>query len=287
MSYVQIRYSGFVLSGNSELQSLTTGGTGTGTVLDHIQSFNSSDDGAEFFGGSVNMKYFVSIGADDDNLDTDTGVKANFQYILAIQRQGAGDSMIEADSDNTLDANTPRQNTRLANFTFIQRNNTGNLSAILLRGGTDYTLANGVIVSPNTSCLRISRPQTISATVDPAIDEAGAPLIRSVVAQCGTPKFRGDNGVAEAQVAAVFGTGANNNNDAFTPSLTSLFVNGASETAVTAFNASTLNAFFDATTYVGAVRDANDTWYAGWTCNSATATLGTSISGLCTSLPTF
>ena len=52
MSYVQIRYSGFILSGNNELQSLTTGGTGSGTVLDHIQSFNSSDDGAEFFGGA-------------------------------------------------------------------------------------------------------------------------------------------------------------------------------------------------------------------------------------------
>ncbi len=234
------------------------------------------------------MKYFVSIGADDDNLDTDTGVKANFQYVLAVQRQGAGDSMIEADSDNALDGNTPRQNTRVANFTFIQRNNTGNLTAILLRGGTDYTLANGVIVSPNTSCLRISRPQTISATVDAAIDEAGAPVIRSVVAQCsGTPAFVGSNGVTEAQVSAIFGSGSNNNNSAFTPTLTSLFINGANETAVTAFNASTLNAFFDATTYVGAVRDANDTWYAGWTCNSATANLGTSTSGLCTSLPTF
>ena len=287
ISYMQIRYSGFVLSGNSELQSLTTGGIGSGTVLDHIQSFNSSDDGAEFFGGSVNMKYFVSIGADDDNLDTDTGVKANFQYVLAIQRQGAGDSMIEADSDNTVDGDTPRQNTRLANFTFLQRNNIGNLTAILLRGGTDYTLANGVIVSPNTSCLRISRPQTASATADAAIDEAGAPVVRSVVAQCGTPTFVGLNGVTDAQVSAIFGSGTNNNNSAFTPTLTSLFINGASETAVTAFNASTLDAFFDATTYVGAVRDANDTWYAGWTCNSATATLGTSLTGLCTSLPTF
>jgi hypothetical protein len=186
------------------------------------------------------------------------------------------------------DGNIPRQNTRVSNFTFIQRSSTiGNLSAILLRGGTDYSLANGVIVSPNTSCLRISRPQTISATVDASIDEVGAPLVRSVVAQCGTPKFRGDNNVTEAQVAAVFGTGANNNNDAFTPSLTSLFINGANETAVTAFNASTLSSFFDVTTYVGAVRDANDTWYAGWTCNSATANLGTSVTGLCTSLPTF
>ena len=122
--------------------------------------------------------------------------------------------MIEADSDNALDdTNTPRQNTRLSNFTFIQRSSTiGNLSAILLRGGTDYTLANGVIVSPNTSCLRISRPQTISATVDAAIDEAGAPLVRSVVAQCGTPAFRGDNGVTEAQVACDLRFGRNNNN---------------------------------------------------------------------------
>lgn len=287
MSFVQIRYSGFVLSGNSELQSLTTGGVGSGTVLDHIQSFNSSDDGAEFFGGSVNMKYFVSIGADDDNLDTDTGVKANFQYVLAVQRPNAGDSMIEADSDNSLDGNTPRQNTRLSNFTFIQRNNTGNGSAILLRGGTDYTLANGVIVSPSAACLRISRPQTASATVNAAIDEAGAPLVRSVVAQCATPAFIGSNGVTEVEVAAIFGSGSNGNNSAFTPTLMSLFINGASETAVSAFNANTLNPFFDTTTYVGAVRDAADTWYTGWTCNSSTANLGTSATGLCTSLPTF
>ncbi|MBL0924047.1 MAG: hypothetical protein IBJ12_06215 [Sphingomonadaceae bacterium] len=287
MSYVQIRYSGFVLSGNSELQSLTTGGTGSATVLDHIQSFNSSDDAAEFFGGVVNMNYFVSIGADDDNLDTDTGVKANFQYVLAVQRQGAGDSMIEADTDNALDGNTPRQNTRLSNFTFIQRNNTGNQTAILLRGGTDYTLVNGVIVSPNTSCLRISRPQTASATVDASIDEAGAPVVRSVVAQCGSPAFVGLNGVTDAQVSTIFGSGSNNNNSAFTPSLASLFINGANETAVPAFNASTLSSFFQATSYIGAVRDASDTWYAGWTCNSATANLGTSVTGLCTSLPTF
>ena len=285
MSYVQIRFSGFVLSGNSELQSLTTGGTGSGTVLDHIMSFNSSDDGAEFFGGNVNLNYFVSIGADDDNLDTDVGVKANFQYVLAIQRAGAGDSMIEADSDNALDGNIPRQNTRVSNFTFIQRNNISNLTAILLRGGTDYTLANGVIVSPNTSCLRISRPQTVSATVDATIDEAGAPVVRSVVGQCGPTPFVGLNGVTDAQVVAVFGSGANNNNSGFVPTLTSTFINGPSEAAVSAFDASTLNAFFAATTYIGAVRDAADTWYSGWTCNSATATLGAT-NTLCTSLPT-
>jgi len=75
MSFVQIRFSGFVLSGNSELQALTTGGTGTGTVLNNIQVFNSSDDGAEFFGGRVNMKYYISVGAEDDSIDTEVGLK--------------------------------------------------------------------------------------------------------------------------------------------------------------------------------------------------------------------
>jgi hypothetical protein len=285
LKYVQIRYSGFTLSGNSELQSLTTGGVGSGTKLSYIQTFNSSDDGAEFFGGAINMKYFVSVGADDDNLDTDVGVKANFQYVIAVQRPNAGDSIIEADSDNTADGNNPRQNTRVSNFTFIQRSNASK-GAVRFFGGTDYGLYNGVIVSPSTACLSISRAQTASTVANASIDELGAPVFRSVVAQCGTPAFLGANGVTADQVSAIFGSGTNNNNSAFVPTFSSLFINGANETAVTAFDANTISSFFDKTTYIGAVKDANDKWYEGWTCNSATASFGTSKTGLCTSLPT-
>ncbi|MCB2049130.1 MAG: hypothetical protein KDE32_13040 [Novosphingobium sp.] len=286
MSYVQIRYSGYVLSGNSELQSLTTQGIGSATQLDHIMSYNSSDDGAEFFGGRVNMKYFISVGAEDDNLDTDTGTKANFQYVIAVQRDGVGDSIIEADSDNAVDGNTPRQNTKVANFTFVHRNaSAGNGAAILLRGGTDYSLYNGVLVSP-TSCLRISRPQTISATADAAIDEAGAPVFRSMVMQCGSPKYVGSSGVTEAEVQAAFGSGSNNNNDSFTATLASLFINGANENGVTATNPTAASSFFDATNYIGAVRNAADDWYAGWTCNSGAVNFGTGNTGSCNRLPT-
>ena len=97
----------------------------------------------------------------------------------------------------------------------------------------------------------------------------------------------GSNSVTEAQVSAIFGSGTNNNNSAFAPSLTSLFINGTADNGVAAFNASTIASYFDATTYIGAVKDLNDTWYAGWTCNSSTATLGVSVTGLCTSLPTY
>ncbi len=290
MSYVQIRYSGYVLSANSELQSLTPSGIGSGTKLDHIMSFNSSDDGAEFFGGRVNLKYFISVGAEDDNLDTDTGTKANFQYVIVAQRPNIGDAMVEADSDNAVDGNTPRQNTKVANFTFIQRsqNSATDQASILLRGGTDYTLANGVLVSsPLNPCVRISRAQTASTVVDPAIDEAGAPVFRSVQMQCATTKYIGSNGVTADQVAAIFGTGTNNNNDTYVPTLTGGFINGATETAVAAFDAKTLDSFFDTTTYIGAVKDATDTWYRTWTCNSATVDFGAGNTGLCTALPTY
>jgi hypothetical protein len=299
MSYVQIRFSGYVLSANSELQSLTTAGTGSGTVLDHIMSFNSSDDAAEFFGGRVTLKYFVAVGAEDDNLDTDVGTKANFQYGIVVQRSGIGDAFIEADSDNAVDGDNPRQNTIVSNYTVIQNSNNGpDLASILLRGGTDYTLANSLLVSPTYACLRISRAQTASTTQSAAIDEFGSPVFRSVALQCAATKYLGANTVTDAAVAAIFGSGTNNNTDAYVPTLTSTFINGVTETAFTPFNAATLNGvvfngitltpagFFDTTAYVGAVRNSTDTWYQGWTCNSATASFGTGNSGLCISLPT-
>lgn len=295
VSFVQIRYSGFILGADKELQSLTAQGIGRGTKIDHVMSFNSSDDGAEFFGGRVNMKYFISIGAEDDNLDTDTGVKANFQYVLIVQRNNVGDSLIEADTDNTADGDNPRQRTLVSNMTAIHRISQANNTAILLRGGTDYGIYNSVIVAPNTgSCLAISRAQTVSTTANPAIDEVGAPIFRSVVMQCGANKYNGRNTVTDAQVAAIFGSGANNNNDAFTPSLTGLFVDGPNELAVSAFDVTGLNAdpevtggFFSAVSYIGAFKDANDQWFKGWVCNSATADFGlANTTGLCTAIPT-
>jgi hypothetical protein len=89
--------------------------------------------------------------------------------------------------------------------------------------------------------------------------------------------------VTTQQVADVFAAGTNNSS-AFTATLTGTYVNGANETAAVATNPQTLDAAFAATIYVGAVQNATDTWYAGWTCNSATATFATTGSA-CTSLP--
>jgi hypothetical protein len=283
IDYVQIRYSGYVLSGNSELQSLTLGGVGSGTKIDHFQSHNSSDDGFENFGGTANMRHLVITGADDDNIDLDTGYRGTIQYVIAAQKaSGNPDSMIELDSANTLEDNTPRTFMKLANFTFIHVNpGSGNNAAMLFRGKADATLVNGVVTSP-LACLRLNGANIL--TTDAATQKVGPPVFQSVAMQCSAAgAFLGSSGVTNQQVADVFNAGANNN-AAFTASLANTFVNGANETAVAATDPKTQDAAFDTTTYVGAVKDANDTWYAGWTCNSATANLGTTNTA-CTSLP--
>ena len=283
MKYVQIRYSGYVLSGNSELQALTTGGVGSGTVLEYIQSHNSSDDGLEFFGGTQDLKRLVVTGADDDSIDLDTGYRGLIQYAIAVQKTSSSpDSMIELDSTNALENNKPRTWMRIANFTFIHRNPaTGNGAAMRFRGGADVSMVNSLLVSPIT-CLRLDGANML--TTDAAIDKLGPPVFKSVAMQCGTTPFSGSSGLTPAQVDAVFNVASNNNISTFTNSLTGGFINGANETGRTATDPKTIAAGFDTTTYIGAVKDANDTWYAGWTCNSATANFG-STSKSCTSIP--
>jgi len=282
LKYVQIRYSGYVLSANNELQSLTLEGVGSGTTIDYYHSHNSSDDGFENFGGGANMRHVVVTGADDDNIDLDTGYRGTLQYVIAVQKSsGNPDSMIELDSANTLEDQTPRTHMKIANFTFVHRNPaSGNNAAMLFRGKADATLVNGVVTSP-MACLRLNGTNILAA--DAATDKVGPPVLQSVVMQCAANQFVGSGGVTPEQVATVFNAGANNN-AAFTATLTNSFVNGANETAAVATDPKTLDAAFDTTTYVGAVKDASDTWYAGWTCSSATANFGTT-SSACTSLP--
>lgn len=280
LKYVQIRYSGYVLSGNSELQALTTGGVGSGTIIQYIQSHNSSDDAVEFFGGTHDARYLVFTGADDDNLDLDTGYRGRIQYVIAVQKDNLGDSMIELDSANALEDQTPRTFMKLANFTFVHKNSITNGAAMLLRGQADASLVNGVVVTP-IACLRLNGSNIIGT--NSAVDKIGPPVFRSVAMQCGASPFTGTGGLTASQVADTFNVAANNNTATFTSSLTNLFVNGANESARTATDPKVVDASFDTTNYIGAVKDANDKWYAGWTCNSATANFGAGTA--CTTLP--
>ena len=272
LQYVQIRYAGFELFPNQEINGLTLAGVGSATVVDHIQVHNSADDGIEIFGGRANAGYLVLTGNDDDSLDTDQGYQGFIQFMVAAQRTGggSGDEVLEADSPDAEDS-LPRQWTRLSNATLVQRS-TGASSAILLRGGADFTLANSVI-STGRACIDIDGAPTMRAT-DAGLQDQGPPVFRSVVLSCGTSAYLNDGDIAASAIQALFESALFGNNPAFANSLVNGFVNGPNETAAPAFDASTLGGFPIATSYIGAVKDANDRWFSGWTCDSATLDFG-------------
>lgn len=289
VSYVQLRYSGFTLANGDELQSLTTGGVGSGTQFDHILSFNSDDDGVEFFGGRVNVKHLIVVGNSDDALDSDSGVQLNAQFVIVAQRAGNGNSIIEADSNNGREE-TPRQDTRISNFTFIHENASASDEAIYLRGGTDYSLVNGVMVSPNRSCMRIRHTETRRAGVNAGLDENGIPVFQSVHMSCPTnPVFVGDTSDTFSQeVQDIFNAGTNNS-FMYTTSLSS-FINGATEDGIPFFDPTSLNRngfTFENVGFVGAASNQGDAWWEGWTCNSATLNFGANNVGNCSSIPVY
>ncbi|MFC3101880.1 hypothetical protein [Altererythrobacter lauratis] len=287
LEYVQIRYSGFVLGNDNELQSLTTVGTGTGTQFRYIQTVNSSDDGVEFFGGRVNMKNLILYGAEDDSLDVDVGVKANLQYVIAVQRATLGDTILEGDSSNGLENSVPRTSLQLTNATLIQRW-VGD-QVLRVRGGMDFHLSNSVVIDQGSSpvpCLRIDDAATIQAA-NAGLDKVGPPIFASVAFQCATTTRNGSNGGANAATALGYITGGTGNNVSFTNSLTASYIGGANETGFTPiFNATTLSTFFDAVTFIGAVSPTDD-WTQGWTCNMSGLSFGTGNTGSCLTLPVY
>ncbi len=284
LKYVQIRYSGFVLSANKELQSLTNEGVGSGTVIDYLQSHNSSDDGTETFGGNLEMKHYVVTGADDDSLDVDAGARLRVQWALLLQRPGQGDTFMEIDSNGD-EGDTPRTHLVVSNFVAVQpqvsaqNDSTGDLAATMFRGNSDTTLVNGLIVAPNNECIRMNGSGTTPATLK----------AYSVALTCNSTKYLGTGSYTAAQVTTAFGSGSDNNNDNLASTLTSLFVNGTNEDAVmftdpTTFNFAPLSSFFETPTHIGGAYSGNTSWYTGWTCNSSYAALGGGSD--CTSLPT-
>jgi hypothetical protein len=99
---------------------------------------------------------------------------------------------------------------------------------------------------------------------------AAAPTFNSLFFSCATP-FRdlpdGTDTVTAAQIAALFNAGANNVSNGVS-TLTDRFVNGSNESARPASNAATISgsSFFQSVTYIGAVQNAADTRFRGWTC---------------------
>jgi len=272
MTFNQIRFSGFALSPGNELQALTTGATGSGTTFENIMSFNSSDDGIEFFGGTVNMRNVAVVGASDDSIDADTGNKGNLQYVAVAQRSDAGDSIIELDSppdDFSTDAR-PQTELSVVNFTFIQGSGTDQV--VRARGGSRIRLANGVIQANGTPCVRIDQPETLAA----------APTFNSIIGDCSasTP-IRATDGASLDDLLAIYNDAdANNTTDTEVTFTNGFFFDGS---ATPAFDVTSLSSYFETADFIGALSGPDDDRFVGWTCDSSILSFGSG--SACTTLP--
>lgn len=102
ISYVRIEFAGIAFSPNNEVNGLTLCSVGDGTQIDHVFIGYSGDDGIEFFGGNVNIKYAVSYRSWDDDFDQDNGYRGKVQFGVVIRdplaADASGSKAFEADS---------------------------------------------------------------------------------------------------------------------------------------------------------------------------------------------
>jgi len=82
IKYVRIEFAGFNFVADREFNNLTLCGVGRGTQIDFVQVHGGTDDGIEFFGGTVNVKHIVSSQNQDDGFDTDNGWNGKAQFII-------------------------------------------------------------------------------------------------------------------------------------------------------------------------------------------------------------
>ena len=156
LRYVSIRHTGAEIGPGDEIQGLTLGGVGSGTTIEYIDIFASSDDGVEIFGGSVAIKYFSVAYAEDDSYDLDLGWTGYGQYLFALQGSNS-DHLGEWDGAKP-DDNDRYTNAGIYNATLIGKGaGTGEQSeqSIIMRDGNGISLYNSIVVDNNRKFIQI------------------------------------------------------------------------------------------------------------------------------------
>jgi hypothetical protein len=154
LKYVRIEYAGIAAMPNSEINALTLGGVGSGTIIDNVQTIYANDDAFEFFGGTVNAKNLYAFATADDDFDFDFGYTGTITNGVAkrdpqfVDNGDAGNG-IECDNDGTGSPATPYTHPKLFNMILVGPNNAASLSnhnlGLRFRRATQFTMKNSVI----------------------------------------------------------------------------------------------------------------------------------------------
>jgi len=272
--YVRIAEGGLVAGPNNEINGLTLQGVGHGTVVEYVHVHNNLDDGLEWFGGTVNVKYAVLTGNDDDDIDFDEGYQGNIQYAIVVKDQnkteptGSNDPRgIEANSSD--DEYVPQTEAVLANITIIggpvnnnEAHSKGQQPGMRLRGSLTVAIHNTAVNGFDTGCIRID-----DSDIDgnDTIDSTSDVTLNNVLADCEDGFY--DKRDADTANNAVDSTITLD--DAF--AITEMAADLGSAATITAMDNGS-GFVFDQTDFVGAVApgtEAASAWWAGWIIEGA------------------
>ena len=148
LRYVRLEYTGFALDEEHEANGISFYGVGNGTTVEYCQAYKGSDDGFEFFGGSVNVRNMVATSCSDDSFDWTEGWNGKAQFLVAYQENESTlgydcDCLMECDNNGDNNQATPVAHPVIANVTLI--GNDGDAQGVRLREGTEVELYNAII----------------------------------------------------------------------------------------------------------------------------------------------
>ncbi len=173
LKYISIRHGGAEIGEGNEINGLTLGAVGKGTVIENVEVVANFDDGVEFFGGSVNASGLMVWGAGDDGLDVDqsySGTVTNSMVILG----DTSDHALEIDGpegsyeagfvlkDLTLKGNTVTGDGEYGDYRDRAMGETNNVYAYGFKASADVELDNdGVATNYNNGKLKFGTWQIV------------------------------------------------------------------------------------------------------------------------------
>ena len=266
LSYVVVKYAGFKINNTQEMNGISFAAVGSGTQVDHIQVHANGDDGVEFWGGAVNLKYVYLTDNFDDSLDWTNGWTGKVQYLYITHEDGKANRGIEADSNGTASAE-PVSNPMLSNVTIQPGADISNGEdfgeGILLRKATAGALHNVLVQGRSRTKVDGTASGECLELTDTTGDNvtAGDLVMTHSVIDCEEP-FKG--GPSDSLTTEDWFLGEETNAVAQV-SLTAagLPTEGEDNLLGAGKDMSAEDNFFDATDYIGAF--GTEDWTAGWT----------------------
>ncbi len=155
--YLRVEYTGANFSATKEFNGVSLFGVGSGTTFEYVQSYQGSDDGIEFFGGTVDGKYLVSTASGDDSIDFADGWSGTGQYWYINQGTKAG---IEGSNNGDNGYATPTTTATLKDISIVD---TGSEGALYIKEGGGHWTASNIFISGFELGIKIK-----DAATDPA-----------------------------------------------------------------------------------------------------------------------